>query len=252
MSLDCIPVGEHDTDLYYQTVGEGPPITFVHGFSGNHLTWWQQLPAFAGDYRCLAPDQRRFGLSEDTGGTGVGAFADDLADLLDALGVERTALVGHSMGGWTVASFATQYPDRVAALVLSATPGGLLSPERHADLVADAGDRPDADAMTPEATFLSEAIADLNRDAPAEWTDVRPTLDELPLDRDRIVKADIPTLLVAGEGDEFMPPTAVDDLADRLWADAATVEGAGHSIHFEKPTAFNRLVREFVDEQAEF
>jgi len=240
-------------DLYYQEAGEGPAVVFLHGFGGNHLSWWQQVPTFSEEYRCIAPDQRRFGRSVDgPDGPGVSAFVDDLAALLDHLDVERAAVVGHSMSGWTVASFATQYPDRTAALVLSATPGGLLSPERHAELQEEAGALPEVDPLSPEAEFLSESISELNVDAPAEWEETRVVLDELSLDPDGIVDAGIPTFLIAGEADQFMPPTAVRTLSERLGAEFAIVEGAGHSSNFDRPAEFNRQVRGFLDANAEF
>jgi len=242
-------------DLHYRTAGEGPPLVFLHGFSGNHLSWWQQLPAFAGEYRCLAPDQRRFGLTADEeDGPGAAAFVDDLVALLDHLGHDRVALVGHSMSGWPAASFATQSPDRVAALVLSGSPGGLVSPERHETLREEAtGTLPDVDPLTPELEFLSDAITELNRHAPAAFKDVHPVLERLPTDADTIVEAGIPTFLIAGEADPFMPPAAVEAVSERLdGAEFAIVEGAGHSANFERPDRFNRHVGSFLDARAEF
>lgn len=251
--LERTSLGETGFDCYYQDVGEGPPIAFLHGFSGNHLSWWQQVPTFSADYRCIAPDQRRFGRSEDGDGPGVEAFVHDLVALLDDLGVERTALVGHSMGGWTVGSFASQYPGRVAALVLSATPGGLIAPERHRELMAAGADAiPPVDPLTPEASFLADAISELNRDAPAEWEETRAVLDELPLDAETVVDAEIPVLVIAGEADEFMPAPAVDAVATRLEADSTVVEGAAHSVYFEQPETFNRSVKAFIDDRATF
>lgn len=242
-------------ELYYQAAGEGPPVVFLHGFSGNHLSWWRQIPAFADDYRCVAPDQRGFGRSRDrSDGPGAAAFVDDLRALLDHLGHDRVAVVGHSMSGWSAASFATQHPDRVAALVLSGTPGGLLPRERHEELCkAAAGSLPDVDPLSAEHAFLSGSIAELNVHAPDEFDDVRPTLEQLPTDADRLVEADVPVLLVAGEADPFMPASAVDAVSERLdGADRVTVEGAAHSANVERPASFNRHVEAFLGEHAQF
>ena len=235
------------TDIHYQDVGSGPALALVHGFSANHLSWYQQVPALQEDYRCLVPDQRQFGRSTDTGSRGVGAFPDDLAALFQDAGTEEAALVGHSMGGWTVGSFATQHPERVKALVLSATPGGLLSPAEHRELMA-AGDTPEVDPLTPEQDFLAESIDELNTDKPPSWEATRPTLDELALDPEVVAEADFPTLVVAGEADEFMPAPAVEAVGDRLGAETAVVGNAGHSAYFEQPTAFNSVVGDFLDE----
>lgn len=234
------------TDIHYQDVGSGPALALVHGFSANHLSWYQQVPTFREAYRCLVPDQRRFGRSADTAGRGVGAFPDDLAALLDHAGAEEAALVGHSMGGWTVGSVATRHPERVSALVLSATPGGLLPPAEHRELMA-AGDTPEVDPLTPEQAFLAEAIDELNADKPPSWEATRPTLDELVLDAEVVAEADIPTLVVAGEADDFMPAPAVEAVGDRLGAETAVLENAGHSAYFEQPAAFNSVVRAFLD-----
>jgi 3-oxoadipate enol-lactonase len=226
-------------------------VAFLHGFGGNHLSWWQQLPVFAEEYRCIAPDQRGFGLSENPGDdTGAAPVVDDLAALLDHLDVDRVALVGHSMGGWPAASYATQYPERVAALVLSATTGGLLAADRPERLQEEA-DVPEVDPLTAERSFLKDSISELNVDAPEEWEDIRPSLDELPLDPDRVV--DLPTFLVTGEADGFVPPSVRRALSDRLdGIESAVLEDAGHSAYFEQPSAFNRHVSEFLENAAEF
>ncbi|MFB6171127.1 MAG: alpha/beta fold hydrolase [Haloarculaceae archaeon] len=241
-------------DVYYQVTGEGSPVVFLHGFSGTHLSWWRQIPSFADDYRCIAPDQRGFGYSRDApDGPGAAAFVSDLRALLDHLGHDRVAVVGHSMSGWPAASFATQHPDRVAALVLSGTPGGLLDRERHEALCEAAGSLPSVDPLSAEHAFLDESIAELNVDAPDEFDAVRPTLEALPTDADRIVEAGIPALLLAGEADQFMPAPALDALRDRLdGARRVTVEGAGHSTLVEQPAAFAGHVAAFLDERAQF
>ena len=242
-------------DLYYQETGEGPPLVFLHGFSGNHLSWWQQVPAFVDDYRCVLPDQRGFGLSADVeGGPGVAAFPDDLAALLDHLGIDSAAVIGHSMSGWTAASFATQHPDRVTALVLSGSPSGLISPDRHHELMeTGAAVLAEVDPLTPELEFLAASIEELNDHGPAEWTHVRPTLDGLPIDADRLLDAGIPILAIAGEADAFMPPAALEALSERLdGCPVSIVEGAGHSSNFERPAAFNRLVDGFLASKAVF
>ena len=87
--------------LYYEdTGGVGPTILFLHGAGGNHLSWWQQVPVFAEEYRCVTVDQRGFGQSPDVaGGPGPAALGADALALLDHLGIARVAMVAQSMGG---------------------------------------------------------------------------------------------------------------------------------------------------------
>src|SRR2546427_2657420 len=100
--------------LYYEdTGGNAPTLLFLHGAGGNHLSWWQQVPVFAEEYRCLAVDQRGFGQSPDvSGGPGPTALATDAIALLDHLGIVRAALVAQSMGGWAAVGAAVHSPAR--------------------------------------------------------------------------------------------------------------------------------------------
>lgn len=241
------------TEYYYEDTGSGPPVLFLHGFSGNHLSWWQQFPTFSETYRCIAPDQRRFGLTVDNpDGPGVTAFVDDIVALLDYLEVNRVALVGHSMSGWSATSFMTQFPDRVSALVLSGTPGGLLPSERHMELRESVeGSLPAAHPIPPEQEFLSELISGLNHDAPSTFDDIHPVIEGFPIDSQVISEADTPVYLIAGQADTFMPEMAVKELDSRIRStNYDIVEGAGHSVHFEKPSIFNQSVKTFLDKNA--
>src|SRR5262245_20733114 len=86
--------------LYYEVHGQGSAVDFTHGAGGNHLSWWQQVPVLARQYRCITFDHRGFGQSLDApNGSGSQAFVEDLKALLDLLEIERAALVAQSMGG---------------------------------------------------------------------------------------------------------------------------------------------------------
>ena len=112
-------------NLYYEVHGDGPAIVFAHGASGNHLSWWQQVPVFARQYRCVTFDHRGFGQSPDTPhAPGSQAFVEDLNQLLDHLKIEHVVLVAQSMGGRTCLGFTLAHHDRVQALVMADTTGG--------------------------------------------------------------------------------------------------------------------------------
>src|ERR1700747_3468869 len=87
-------------DLYYEIHGDGPALVLAHGAGGNHLRWWQQVPVLAQHFRRVSLDHRGFGSSHDLlAGPGADSYVEDLRQLLDHLGIERTALVAQSMGG---------------------------------------------------------------------------------------------------------------------------------------------------------
>jgi 3-oxoadipate enol-lactonase len=115
--------------LYYERVGAGAPIVFLHGLGGNHLSWWQQVPYFMRSFECVTVDQRGFGLSPDPDGLFNRAHASDLGALLDHLKIDKAVLIGQSMGGWTIVGYALEHPERVAAMVMADTPGGIFTPE---------------------------------------------------------------------------------------------------------------------------
>jgi pimeloyl-ACP methyl ester carboxylesterase len=102
---------------------DGMPWLLVHGVTASHLAWsW--VAREASDVRLLAPDLRGRGRSADLQGPfGMAVHADDLAAVLDAAGVDRALIVGHSMGAFVSAVFADRHPDRAAAVVL--VDGGL-------------------------------------------------------------------------------------------------------------------------------
>src|SRR5271154_5548545 len=115
--------------LYYERVGAGAPLVFLHGLGGNHLSWWQQVPYFMRSFECITVDQRGFGLSPDTDGSFNRAHSSDLGALLDHLKIGKAVLIGQSMGGWTIVGYALEHPERVTAMVMCDTPGGVFTPE---------------------------------------------------------------------------------------------------------------------------
>jgi 3-oxoadipate enol-lactonase len=238
-------------DLYYEVHGEGPTIVFAHGAGGNHLSWWQQVPVFARQYRCVTFDHRGFGQSPDIpNGPGSQAFVEDLKQLLDHLKIEQASLVAQSMGGRTCLGFTLEYPDRVQALVMADTTGGFAD-ARMAQLRAEGevvmtGPNPPPRTYAPHfpqeqpaPAFLYEQIRALNpprREAPAPG----PTAEQ-------VQALQIPTLLIVGEHDVIAPPAVMKMFQSYIpHARLAEMGGAGHSVYFEKPEAFNRTVLEFL------
>ena len=127
-------------ELYYEEQGDGPSLVFAHGVGGNHASWYQQVPFFARWYRVITFDDRGFGNStSDPEGIDRSSFVGDLEALLDALGIDETALVAQSMGGWTMAGFTLRHPGRVRALVMADTLGGITQAGPLADRLAELG-----------------------------------------------------------------------------------------------------------------
>lgn len=247
--------------LYYEEHGpaDAPAIVFAHGAGGNHLSWWQQVPAFSDRYRCITFDHRGWGQSVATAGVGGPAFVSDLTALLDHLSIARATLVAQSMGGWTSLNFAVANPARVERLLMADTHGGLRSlevsearkavGERPPKYVADgvhvaAG--PTMAKEQPALAFLYGQLDELNpgRDADA----LLPHLASIgePSAED-VASLPFPVLFVVGEEDPLIPPPVVEAAAKCFpSARVVRVPRTGHSVYFERPERFNALLAEFL------
>ena len=118
-----------DTDELRQHAvigGDGPPLLLVHGWPQNWYAWRLLMPELARDFEVIAVDQRGIGLSDKPqDGYDTGTLAGDLVTLMDALGHERFAVVGHDTGLIISYALAADHPDRVARLAVAEVPGPL-------------------------------------------------------------------------------------------------------------------------------
>jgi pimeloyl-ACP methyl ester carboxylesterase len=104
--------------------GDGPPLLLVHGWPQNWYAWRLVMPQLARDYQVIAVDQRGIGLSDKPAdGYDAGTLANDLVGLMDSLGHERFAVVGHDTGYIISYALAADHPERVARVALAEIPG---------------------------------------------------------------------------------------------------------------------------------
>jgi 3-oxoadipate enol-lactonase len=256
-----------DCRVYYEVCGAGPVLVFAHGLGGNHLSWWQQVPHFRDRYTCVAFSHRGFAPSSALpDGPDPAAYADDLAALVNHLGAAEIRIVAQSMGGWTALEYALANPQRVRALVLASTAGTIA---RAPSLFGDPEQMPgwereaEASAAAVQANGLHVAAGErMAHEQPAahflyQEIDALSGIDKRKL-RERLGEYlirpadvlrtfDIPTLWLTGAEDIVYPPFLSDILA-RLMpkVEVACVPDAGHSVYFERPAEFNRIVDAFL------
>lgn len=252
------PVSE-SVDIYFIDVGAGSEaLFFCHGAGGNSASWWQQMPVFASDYRCLAHDHRGFGRSRCAlQQFNVTAFADDACAVLDAAGVDRAHFICQSMGGWTGVQMALLHPDRVRTLVLADTiggialPSGLAATRTMADRATAAGAltpalAADYPAINPTGAFLYQQLSAFNDNLDQGELFRRMFAADALVPLDQASRLMLPVLVIAGCKDLIWSPAVLRELAEHL-PDAAVIEiDAGHSAYFEQPEAFNQALWNFL------
>jgi 3-oxoadipate enol-lactonase len=244
--------------LYYESHGSGPAIVFAHGAGGNHLSWWQQVPHFRDRYTCVVFDHRGFGASlDDRPPEERPRFDEYLAALIDHLGLADVRLVAQSMGGWTCLGYTVSHPERVRALVMADTMGGLTSPELQAARQA-ARERVGEQTLAsgaysesfrrrdPAGAFLYDSIRALNPPREVSLGTGTP-MGRLPVSAEQAAAITTPVLFIEGEDDVLIPPEVIRVAQAMIpGARMEMVADAGHSVYFERPREFNALLDRFL------
>jgi pimeloyl-ACP methyl ester carboxylesterase len=250
--------------MHWREAGEGDPLIFIHGFPFNSSLWDAQLAAVPAGWKFIAPDLRGFGASEATGEPfSMDIFADDIAALLDHLELDQAVICGMSMGGYVALSLVMRQPDRVRALVLSATRASADSEEaRRArlELAARArvqGPQPVIDAMLPHLltahTELKQPevvakVREMMEATPAQT--LARSLEAMAARRDytnELSSINVSTMVVRGEQDEMIPAADMELIARTVrGARHEVISFAGHMPPLEASDVFNNILSHFL------
>ncbi len=239
--------------------GAEPAVLCVHGYCQSSAYWAPTLDRLArAGRRGLAPDLPGFGASARMAGPyTMEAYADVLAALLDARGLEQIALVGGSMGGVVAQHFALRHPKRLARLLLVATGAAMADPaagRARAEAVAgapwnEAAVQPIVAGFfrappPPHALARYQAIALLASHAAAVEA-ARSNAGSRTLDRLAEIRA--PTLVIQGRHDRVRTPEHGAGMRDRIpGARLEVLEHCGHTPQLEAPEEFHRLALSFL------
>jgi pimeloyl-ACP methyl ester carboxylesterase len=254
-------------ELAWDEAGQGEPIVLLHPGIGDRRLWDDQFEVFSRTHQVVRPDIRGFGHS--TMPPGAFSYHEDLAGLLDELGLEKASIVGVSFGGRVAIDFAIAFPERVTALVLGApsVTGAPAGPERSRFETEEeeAIERGDLDGATelnlrtwvdgpkrsPEEVdpgvrervrLAQRELFDLPMPEGADYRRLVPPAYE------RLSEIMAPTRVLIGDQDL----QEVEEMAARVAAQVRGAEliqmrGVGHMLHMERPEDFNRMVLEFLD-----
>ena len=270
----------HGHRVSYRMAGHGPLLVLLHGIAGSSLTWDEVWPRLTEGHTVLAPDLLGHGASsKPEGDYSLGAYANAVRDLLEALELPRGTIVGHSLGGGVAMQLAYQYPQLCERLVLVSSGG--LGRELHSMLRAAA--LPGAGVVLPWLCLagrhsvgrMVHALGSLGLRAGADleetWRSfvsleepgarqafLRTVRGLVDLGGQRIsatdrlyLTAELPTLILWGARDPLIPVSHAREAHERIVGSRLEIlPGAGHFPHRDAPQRFVAALVDFVETTA--
>lgn len=257
--------------LHAERAGAGPPVVLLHGFTGSTTTWRRVTDVLSPEFEVIAIDIVGHGRSaspEAVDRYRMRRCVDELVAALHALGHERAAWLGYSMGARTALQVAAHRPDAVDALILEGvTPGLADADERAARVASDEAlaDRIEREGLEAFVDFWQSIALWDTQDglAPETVAAIRAqrmantqtglanslrgmgTGAQEPL-QSRLAAIEVPSLLLTGALDEKFTAIAEQMAAAMPKAERCVVPGAGHAVHLEDPGAFETAVLDFL------
>ena len=247
--------------------GDATPLVLVHGFTGGRIDWADVIDDLAVDRRVVAWDHRGHSDSTNTGDPATYTFDQLVADAvtaLDALGVDRFHLLGHSMGGIIAQRLVLEHPERVESLILMdtlAAPSLSLSREWIDNTVSTGREQGMGTVADLMARFTSSSSVAFEEDRPRIAERNRHKLTNMDVEAFASLAAELrsfpslleglgaitcPTLVLVGELDTALR-AASDDIAKAIpGAELVVIEGAAHCPQEERRETWLAAVRKHV------
>lgn len=239
---------------------EALPLVLVHGYLGGSAQWAELEAGLAGRFQTVALDLPGFGrASGHAAPTTIGGFAEKVIADLDAKGMDRFNLVGHSMGGMIVQEVARRIAPRIGRLVLYGT-GPLGSMPDRFEPIPVSLERLQRDGVAPTARRIAatwflqgqahpafETLAGIGAQADP-WAAEAALAAMAAWDgRAGLASLTTPSLVVWGDRDRSYRWPQVEHLWTHLpTASLAVIPGASHAAHVEKPTIFQLILEDFL------
>jgi pimeloyl-ACP methyl ester carboxylesterase len=253
-----------DIKMYYEIHGKGEPLVFISGFGGSTSSMLLRVPAFSPEYRVVVFDTRGAGQSDapDIPYT-MDMMADDLAGLLDVIGIKAAHISGESFGGGIAQLFALRYPKRVISLILVSTSCGTTHSISSPELIKFLADIP---KMTPEERIRAQIRLFVTQEFAAKNPVIMQRMLERMMERpaspqgtrrqlqatgtgstyERLPEIKAPTLIIAGDADRAVPVENSRILASRIpHAELVILKNAGHLL-LEVEEELNRVMLDFL------
>lgn len=243
-AITVVQVGNAPTRV--ATFGSGPPLVLVHGLAGSSAWWVRNVEALSGRHTVYLVDLPGFGSMRKYAKLfSVRTAAKWLAEVISALHLRRTAVIGHSMGGLIAAMFAAHFPDQVEALVLAAPAISLA----HKSVL------PFLIPLAKEARYMHPAFLPmLMRDTMRAGliTLLRASRELLAVDmHHELSMVQARSLLIFGQRDSLVPVSLARELQTRIeHSEVLVFPSAGHVLMYDRADLFNDAVLRFLAEPA--
>jgi 3-oxoadipate enol-lactonase len=265
-------IASDNVRLYYEEVGQGTPILFVHEFAGDHRSWEPQLREFGKRYRCIAYAARGYMPSEVPAAGDAYSYHHVMRDcvaVLDHLNIDNAHVVGLSMGGYITLQVALNHPGRVRSMTLAGTGSGserwyteafrknsralalMFEREGSAAVAKSYGLGPsrvpflvkDARGFAEFAKHLAEHDAQGSAHMSRGFQGARPSLYDF---EDEIRKLKTPALIVVGDEDDRCIEPSLFLKATIAASGLVMLPKTGHVANLEEPDLFNQVVGDFL------
>ncbi|HWJ03562.1 MAG TPA: alpha/beta fold hydrolase [Verrucomicrobiae bacterium] len=259
-------------ELYYEVHGSGDPLILIEGLGYATWQWCHQVKELSASYQTIIFDNRGVGESDkpDVPYT-IEMMADEAAELLRVLGIDKAHVLGTSMGGYIGQRLAQRHPGLVLSLVLACTSFG--GPHAIPITQAALNSMLNVNGLSPEQVIRQGFEAAFSREFPQQnpelidqlvtWRMSKPT-PRYAWERQfaaaagfngetELAEIMVPTLIVTGSEDLVIPPQNSVLLAERIpGAQLTTIQDGGHLFFMEKSIEFNRVVLDFLHSQSGF
>ncbi len=254
-----------DAELFYEILGDGPPVVLLHPFPVHHGFWLPAADLLASRYRLIVPDLRGHG--ESTVGEGPATMekhAADVARICDSAGVGNAVFAGVSIGGYGLMEFWRRYPQRVSGLILSNTRAQADTDEGRSGRLKSADDaelhgtEPFFESMLPkligETTrtnrpdLVAAARKMMRKMSVPGLAALQRGLAQRPDSFPTLKTVNVPTLILAGDEDTLTPVEDAQHMQQAIpGSRLEVIPKAGHYAVFEQPEAAGRIIRGFLD-----
>jgi pimeloyl-ACP methyl ester carboxylesterase len=261
------------TELYVEETGRGTPVVFIHEYAGDYRSWEPQMRYLGRQHRCVTYSQRGYppsGVPSDPARYSQDIARDDVIAVMDALGIGKAHVVGHSMGAYTALHVGIRYPQRCLSVTaagcgwgstadaakrdamkaLAAETGRMFADVGIASAAAKYADAPMRQSFKNKnprgwaefARMLAEHSAEGHAHTMLNLQLKRPTLWEMET---QLKKFSVPLLVIVGDEDDLCLDGSVFLKRTVPTAALLVLPRAGHTINSEEPAAVNAALAEF-------